>query len=113
MAVDITVADVFSVLGGAKPLRTDLDSTGQARLLAVATSLVEDYAESAPTAVQNEAVVRLCGWLLQSPSDGRTSESDDTYTVRWSRHGQRAFLLCGAQDLLRPWRVQSERAGII
>ena len=110
MAVDITVADVF---GGAKPLRTDLDSTGQERLLAVATSLVEDYAESAPTSVQNEAVIRVMGWLLQAPTDGRTTDTDDTYTIRWSRHGQRGFLLSGAQDLLRPWRVQSERAGVI
>lgn len=113
MAVTITAADVFSSMGDAKPLRTGLDSTGQARFLAVATAHVEDYAASAPEAVQNEAVVRLCGWLLQAPSDGAVEDRDDTYSRRWSRHGQRGFLLSGAQDLLRPWRVQSERAGVI
>ena len=113
MAVTISVADVFGDLGGAKPFRTDLDATGQARLLAVASELVEDYAEAAPEAVQNEAVVRLCGWLLQAPSDGAVADTDDTYTRRWSRQGQRGFLLSGAQDLLRPWRVQAERAGVI
>lgn len=113
MAVTITTADIFGSGSDAKPLNTGLDSMGQARLLAVATALVEDYAGTAPTAVQNEAVIRLCGWLLQAPADGRTTETDDTYTVRWSRHGQRGFLLSGAQDLLRPWHVQAERAGII
>ena len=113
MAVKITAADIFGSGSDAKPLRTGLDSTGQARLLAVATAMVQNYAPAAPEAVSNEAVVRLCGWLLQAPSDGKITDSDDTYTVRWSRHSQRGFLLSGAQDLLRPWRVQSERAAVI
>ena len=113
MAVTITTADIFGSGSDAKPLRTGLDSTGQARLLAVATALVQDYAEAAPAEVQNEAVVRLCGWLLMAPSDGRVAEVDDTYTIRFARNGQRGFLLSGAQDLLRPWRVQAERAGVI
>ena len=113
MAVTITAADIFTSGSDAKPLNTGLDSTGQARLLAVATALVEDYAPEAPEAVSNEAVARLCGWLLQAPSDGAVADTDDTYTRRWARHGQRGFLLSGAQDLLRPWRVQAERAGII
>ena len=93
MAVTITVADVFGSIGDAKPLSTGLDSTGQSRLLAVAKALIEDYAEGAPEDVLNEAVVRLCGWLLQAPTDGRTTDRDDTYMVRWSAHGQRGFLL--------------------
>ena len=113
MAVTITTADIFGSSSDAKPLRTGLDSTGQSRLLAVAKELVEDYAPGAAEAVQNEAVVRLCGWLLQAPTDGRTTDRDDSYMVRWSAHGQRGFLLSGAQDLLRPWHVQSERAGVI
>ena len=113
MAVTISTTDIFGSGSDAKPVTTGLDSTGQARLLAVATALVEDYAEAAPAEVQNEAVVRLCGWLLQAPSDGRITDTDDTYTVRWSRNGQRGFLLSGAQDLLRPWRAQAERAGVI
>ena len=110
MAVTITEADVF---GSGRPLQTDLDPMGQTRLLVVAQELVDDYAPAAPEAVQNEAVVRFCGWLMQAPSDGRVADTDDTYTVRWSRHGQRGFLLSGAQDLLRPWRIQSERAAVI
>ena len=113
MAVTITAADIFGSGSDAKPLNTGLDSTGQARLLAVASELVTDYAPAAPEAVQNEAVVRLAGWLLQAPSDGAVADTDDTYTRRWSRHGQRGFLLSGAQDILRPWRVQAERAGVI
>ena len=113
MAVTITAADIFGSGSDAKPLVTGLDSTGQARFLAVATALVEDYAPLAPEAVQNEAVVRMAGWLLQAPADGRTGDRDDTYTLRWSANGQRGFLLSGAQDLLRPWRVQPERAAVI
>ena len=113
MAVTISISDIFGSGSDAKPVNTGLDSTGQARLLAVASELVEDYAPLAPEAVQNEAVVRLCGWLLTAPSDGRTTDRDDTYMVRWSAGSQRGFLLSGAQDLLRPWRVQAERAGVI
>ena len=113
MAVTITVADIFGNGTDAKPLVTGLDSTGQGRLLAVATALVEDYAEAAPAEVQNEAVVRMCGWLLQAPSDGAVADTDDTYTRRWARNGQRGFLLSGAQDLLRPWGGKPERAAII
>ena len=113
MAVTISTSDIFGSGSDAKPLSTGLDQMGQSRLLAVAKALVEDYAEGAPDDVQNEAVVRLCGWLLQAPTDGRTTDRDDTYMVRWSAHGQRGFLLSGAQDLLRPWHVQNERAGVI
>ena len=111
MAVTIVVADVFG--DGAKPLHTDLDAIAQARLLAVAKAQVEHYAEAAPEAVSNEAAVRLMGWLLGAPPDGAVSDRDDTYERRWSRQGQRGFLLSGAQDLLRPWRVQPERAAVI
>ena len=113
MAVTITVADVFNDVGGSKPLRTDLDATAQARLLAVATALVEDYAGAAPEVIMNEAAVRFCGWLLEAPADGRITTRDDTFTTRWAANGQRGFLLSGAQDLLRPWHVQSERARAI
>ncbi len=113
MAVTIVTSDVFGSGSDAKPLNTGLDYTGQLRLLAVATATVENYAPAAPEVVQNEAVIRFMGWLMQAPADGRTSDRDDTYMVRWAANGQRGFLLSGAQDLLRPWHVQSERAGVI
>ncbi len=113
MAITITAADIFGSGSDAKPLSTGLDSTGQARLLAVATALVEGYAPAAPEAAQDEAVVRFCGWMLEAPADGRVTDRDDTYMTKWSANGQRGFLLSGAQDLLRPWHVQSERAGVI
>ena len=37
------------------------------RILATATALVESYAPNAPEAVQNEAVIRVGGYLYDSP----------------------------------------------
>ena len=80
MAVTITTADIFGSGSDAKPLRTGLDSTGQSRLLAVAKALVEDYAPGAAEDVQNEAVVRLCGWLLQArPTGARLTGTTPTW----------------------------------
>ena len=45
---------------------SDLDLAHQ--LLAISAALVERYAAHAPSAVQNEATVRLAGWLAQTPS---------------------------------------------
>ena len=105
MAVTLTDAELASALA--------VNDALALRLLPVSVALVERFAPAAPEAVQNEAVVRFVGWLLQAPSDGRTTDRDDTYMVRWAAHGQRGFLLSGAQDLPRPWHVQSERAGVI
>ena len=40
------------------------------RILASATALVESYAPNAPEAIQNEAVIRVGGYLFDSPPGG-------------------------------------------
>ena len=40
------------------------------RILATATALVESYAPKAPEAIQNEAVIRVGGYLFDSPPGG-------------------------------------------
>ena len=64
------------------------------RLLGAATALVEGYAPNAPESVQDEAVVRLAGWMYDA-IPGRT----------WaSAMGQ-----SGAQSILSPWRSRRAR----
>ena len=65
------------------------------RLLAAATELVQGYAEDAPESVQNEAVVRLCGWM---------------YDAVPGRSFANAMDLSGARALLAPWRGRRARA---
>ena len=59
-------------------------------LLAVATEHVERRAPDAPDDVHDEAAIRLCGWLYDSPPAER-------------RTVQSAYLHSGAAGLLAPW----------
>ena len=43
------------------------------RLKSVAETLVDEHAPEAPTALKNEAVVRLCGYWFDSPNAPRGS----------------------------------------
>ena len=65
MAVTITARELSNAL------RADPDNPGTfpqiERLLPVATAIVETYSNDAPDAVQNEAVVRLAGYLYDQP----------------------------------------------
>ena len=45
-----------------------------ARLLPVATAMVERYAPLAPEVMQNEAVIRVCGYLSQQPESAQRSD---------------------------------------
>ena len=59
------------------------------RMLAVATALVEGYAPSAPEAIQNEAAIRVAGYLYdKSPGDPSSVQSPLIYS-------QAAALLTG------------------
>ena len=61
MAVTLTAADLA--------VAADLEDTvTAARLLAVATQVVEDYAPGAPEVLQNEAAIRFAGYLGSGPS---------------------------------------------
>ena len=63
------------------------------RLLLVGTALVQKHAPNAPEAVQNEAVVRLAGYLFDQPA--ATSRQGYSSALRNS----------GARALLLAWRV--------
>ena len=62
------------------------------RILASATALVESYAPNAPEAVQNEAVIRVGGFLFDSPPGG---------SVRFAN----PLADSGAQALLARFRI--------
>ena len=64
------------------------------RLLGVGTELVGSYAPNAPDLIQNEAVVRLGGYLFDQPNAGRG--------VNYAN----ALRNSGAQSLLSQWREQ-------
>ena len=63
------------------------------RLLAVATALVEGRAPGADAETQNEAAIRICGWLYDKPTHNRTG-------------GISAFHESGAAALLAPHAVR-------
>ena len=63
------------------------------RLLGAATALIEAYAPTAPDAIVDEAVVRVCGYLYDSPT-----------AARGTAFGS-ALRNSGAGGLLLPWRA--------
>ena len=69
------------------------------RLLAVAQATVSRHAPEAPEAVQDEAAIRIAGYLFDAPNAGRGIA-----------YGH-ALRNSGAASLLLPWRVH--RAGSI
>ena len=81
------------------------------RLHPVAVALVERYAPDAPEDVANEAVIRVAGWLYESPSSGVRSESVGDISTSWSPNMTSALRHSGAMALLSPWKVR--RAGAV
>ena len=74
------------------------------RLGETASALVERYASSAPQAVRDEAVVRVVGYLAQTPHTGLTRLSVDGIDLVFDRMNRSAMRLSGAKALLAPWR---------
>lgn len=70
-----------------------------ARIAASAAAMVERFAPDAPEAIQNEAYVRLAGWLYDSDPSGA------------SPGGPAAMRASGAASILNPYKVR--RAGKI
>ena len=104
MAVTLTTSDLEAALS--------INATLAARLLETSTALVERYAPGAPPAVQNEAVIRTAGWLMETPSGGIRSESvGDIRTGYDASRSLGALRHSGAMGLLTTWRVR--RAGAI
>ena len=70
MAVTITVAELAAALRLGDSAEEVAEAT---RLLAFATETVQKHAPDAPAVVQNEAVVRLSGYLFDQPLATRAS----------------------------------------
>ena len=99
MAVDITVAQL------ATALRTTGSATEIAevtRLRTVAIMLVEAYAPDAPTAVQNEAVIRMCGYIYDAgPGRGANPFRQSGAASLLSRYRERRALAVGGTPSAR------------
>lgn len=93
MAVTITGPQLAGALrlGDGDTLPDDPIGAEVTRLLAAATAAVEAYAENAPDAVQNEAVVLVCGHWFDSPRGTRAGIGN-------------AMMRSGAEALLAPYR---------
>ena len=89
-----------------------INGTLAARLHPVVVALVERYAPDAPDAIQNEAVIRCAGWLLETPAGAIRSETTgDVRTVFDGARASSALRHSGAMGLLSPWKIR--RAGAI
>ena len=89
-----------------------INGTLAARLHGVSVALVQSFAPGAPPAVQDEAVIRCAGWLLETPAGAVRSET--TGDVRTTFDGARslgALRGSGSMGLLSPWKIR--RAGAI
>ena len=74
-----------------------------ARLGAVASARVEQFAPKAPQAIRDEAVIRLAGYLSARASPVRTFESG-SLRVEFATAGlSRPFVYSGARALLAPF----------
>ena len=87
-------------LAAALRLGDSAEETAQAtRLLATATAWVTRHAPDAPAAIQDEAVIRVAGYLFDQQTASRGAAYAD------------ALRNSGAAALLLPWRVH--RAGSV
>ena len=115
MAVTISAADLDSEISARTTSADDpnfaTDHTRAARLLAVGTQLVQDYAPRAPAALQNEAVIRIAGYLGQSDYGTIKTESEGPKQVEYAMNHAAAFRNSGAAMLLT--RYKRRRAGAI
>ena len=94
MAVNLTVSALLAALRMTDTAEETAEAT---RLLAFGTLLIEQHAPFAPETAQNEAVIRVCGYLFDQPFAGRSSAYAN------------ALRNSGAQSLLLAWVVH--RAG--
>ena len=106
MAVALTADELAAAAG--------IDGPVAARLLPVVTAIVEEYAPMAPEALQNEAAIRLAGYLDTSGGSGfgaiRGSKVGPV-EVEPVTNNSAAFRNSGAEALLS--RSKRRRAGAI
>ena len=81
------------------------------RILAVAAAIVLGYAPAAPDAVQNEAAIRIGGYLAQSDFGTIRSESMGPRSVSYTLNHSSLLRTSGAQALLTRWKIR--RAGLV
>jgi len=103
MAITLTAAELMTATRMGEPHAT--------RLLAVASELVTDYAPDAPDVIQNEAVIRMAGYLYGSDYGGIRSESIGPQGINYATNHAAAFRYSGAAGLLT--RYKRRRAGKI
>ena len=103
MPITVTAAVIATELG-ATAAQAD-------RLLIVATELVTHFAPAAPDAVLNEATLRVCGWLFQTPMGSIKSEAAGPVRISYATHEKNALRHSGAMSLLSPYKVR--RAAVI
>lgn len=91
--------DVPGLLGALRMGSTPEETAQATRLLAFATLAVEKHAPDAPDIIQNEAAIRVAGYIHDSPMAAKGA-------------GFAAVMRnCGAGSLLLPYRIH--RAGSV
>ena len=120
MAVTLTVQQLEDALGVAAldpmfpgaTIKATIDAT---RLLPVAARMVLKYAPAAPDGIQNEAVIRLAGWLAGTPPESLASDSLNILGVQidgsYNTAQTGALRHSGAMSLLSPYKRR--RGGLI
>ena len=100
MAVTITAPELVAAV------KIEGHEAGAPHLLAVGTALVERYAPDAPEALQNEAVIRVVGWLVGTNPASVVSESVGSLETSYAVGQKSALRHSGAMALLSPWKVR-------
>ena len=103
MAVTLTSAELAEAVG--------VDSATATRLLAVASALVQRFADGAPAEISNEAAIRTAGWLAEQPSAAIRSATEGDISTSYMPTHTSALRHSGAMALLSPWKIR--RAGAI
>ena len=93
MAVTLTAEQLADAIRIETPLE-EPDTSIVNRLLSVGTLLVQEFAPDAPDAVQDEAVVRISGYLYDQPQAARGMMFSN------------AIGNSGAYILLLPWKTR-------
>ena len=96
MAVTVTVAELETAI--------EVDTATATRLLAVAAALVDKAAPAAPGPVQNEAAIRVAGWLAEAPASGLRREVVGPVSSAFSPAMTGALRASGAMSLLAPFK---------
>ena len=103
MAVTLSALHLAEAVG--------VDAITAARVLAVAAALIERYAPAAPVAVQNEAAIRVSGYLTQQPESAQRSDRIGDVETQWAAGNVSALRHSGAMGLLTFWKAR--RGGAI